>query len=392
MFIYLQDRTLHDLEDKRSRWREEVTLLTGRPIGGAVTQDIALPTISPRKSLGLMALGMSAYMAYLYYVGFEETISALARVNLAIFSTAFILALVSMLFYARSWKTITDQLGYDVSITDIFHMYMSSIFLNNLIPSGSFSGETGRIYFLSKIAGNSRFDMSAATVAATRIITAMPFIAGMALGLAYLVLRYEIPLWALVVCLASMLVLLLVGLIFVGICFADTWLWGIAKLTIKYVEKIFHREVDQELCMDIVSKFHRNMNLLSGQNRALIVSTFWGVAGWLTINLVALVAFKSLDVEISIFTIFAVYAVVVVFQALPIILPGGVGLADIIMTALFNAVGIPMHDAAAVTILIRLVELWFLTFVGGLSTAHLMRRVNNNDNNGRAKKVTTKSF
>ena len=105
-----------------------------------------------------------------------------------------------------------------------------------------------------------------------------------------------------------------------------------------------------------------------------------------------MVAFKSLDVEISIFTIFAVYAVVIVFQTLPLILPGGVGLADIIMTALFNAVGIPMHDAAAVTILIRLVELWFLTFVGGLSTAHLMRRVNNNDNNGRAKKVTTKSF
>jgi len=357
-----------------------------------VTQDIALPTISPRKSLGLIALGMSAYMAYLYYVGFEETISALARVNLAIFSTAFILALVSMLFYARSWKTITDQLDYDISITDIFHMYMSSIFLNNLIPSGSFSGETGRIYFLSKIAENSRFDMSAATVAATRIVTAIPFIVGMALGLAYLALRYEVPLWALAVCLASMLVLLLVGLIFVGICFADTWLWGIAKLTIKYVEKIFHREVDQELCMDIVSQFHRNMNLLSGQNRALIISTFWAVAGWLSINLVALVAFKSLDVEISIFTIFAVYAVVIVFQALPIILPGGVGLADIIMTALFNAVGIPMHDAAAVTILIRLVELWFLTFVGGLSTAHLMRRVNNNDNNGRAEKVTTKSF
>ena len=119
------------------------------------------------------------------------------------------------------------------------------------------------------------------------------------------------------------------------------------------------------------------MNLLAGQRRAMIISTLWAVAGWLFMNMTVLVAFKSLGLEISVFAIFVVYAVVIVFQTLPIILPGGVGLVDIIMTALFNAVGVPMHDAAAVTILTRLTQLWFLTLMGGLSTAHLMRKVNN---------------
>lgn len=354
----------------------ETNLLTGTPIRGQVTHDIELPTISAGKSIALIAFGMGVYLAYLYLVGFEKIIVHFTQVNVAIFSTGFLLALAGMLCYSMSWKKIADQLDYQVSTADMFLMYMSSIFVNNLIPSGSFSGETARIYFLDKIAGNSRIDMTSATVAATRIITAIPFIVGMSLGLTYLALCYHIPTWAMATCLIAMFVLISLGIIFVGVCFTDTWLWYITNLTIKHAEKLLHRKVDRELCLNIVSQFHQTMDLLSNQKHALVVSGLWAVAGWVLINLVAWVAFRSMGLEISLFIIFAVYAVVVVFQALPIILPGGVGLADIIMTALFSAVGVPMHDAAAATILTRLIQLWFLTLVGALSTAHLMRKVN----------------
>jgi uncharacterized protein (TIRG00374 family) len=62
-------------------------------------------------------------------------------------------------------------------------------------------------------------------------------------------------------------------------------------------------------------------------------------------------------------------------QMLPLVLPGGIGLVDIVMITLFNAVGVPMHAAVAATILTRLIQLWFLTALGGLSTAYLVRRV-----------------
>jgi uncharacterized protein (TIRG00374 family) len=53
-----------------------------------------------------------------------------------------------------------------------------------------------------------------------------------------------------------------------------------------------------------------------------------------------------------------------------------VGLVDIVMITLFNAIGVPMHEAIAATILIRVVQLWFLTAVGGLATVHLIRKIN----------------
>ena len=83
--------------------------------------------------------------------------------------------------------------------------------------------------------------------------------------------------------------------------------------------------------------------------------------------------------EIPIFAIFAVYSVIMVFQTLPLILPGGVGIVDILMVALFTAVGVSLHDAAAATILARVAQLWFHTLLGGICTAHLLRKVGNGE-------------
>ncbi|HII06518.1 MAG TPA: flippase-like domain-containing protein, partial [Methanotrichaceae archaeon] len=244
-----------------------------------------------------------------------------------------------------------------------------------LIPSGSFSGETARVYFLSKIDGASRFDASFASVAASRIITAVPFILGMTLGLAYLIFRCQVPSWVLNTCFVMMIFAVSVVVAFVGICFEERWLQRMVNLTIGPLERIVHRDLDRELCSGAVFGFQRSMHLLRHKNGAMLVSLIWAFAGWLCLEMVAFAAFRSLGFEVSLFAIFAVYSVIIVFQALPLVLPGGIGLVEILMTAIFSAVGISIYDAAAVTILIRLVQLWFLALLGGVSTVHLMRRI-----------------
>ncbi len=340
-----------------------------------MVQDVELPTIDATKSTGLVVLGLSAYFAYLYSLGFGEVAVSLSQVNLAIFGLAFLLSLLNVVFNALSWKTLVRELDYRISLLDVFFIYMSSIFLNNLIPSGSVSGETGRLYFLSKIAGNARLDSSTASVAATRIITAIPFVLGMSLGLAYLILRYEIPSWALTTCFSMIFLMVSVGVLFVGVCFSENLLQRMVNAVIDQVEWIFHRSANRNFYSDTTRQFQQSMLLLRKRNRPLIVSSFWAFAGWLSLNLVAFAAFRSLGVEVPIFAIFAVYSVIMVFQNLPLILPGGLGIVDILMTALFTAVGVSLHDAAAVTILARVAQLWFHTLVGGICTAYLLRKV-----------------
>ncbi len=354
--------------------------------------EIELPTIRPRKSIALIALGLCAYFLYLYHVGYQGVIGSLRNVDITLFSVAVVLALLGVFCDALAWKAIALKFDYRVPIRDIFLIYLSCGFMNNLIPSGSFSGETTRVYFLEKLDGGSRIDQSSATVAATRIITAIPFFLGTAIGLVYLDLATDAPPWALATCSVITLVLLFLNATFFGICFADDWLERIIFTLINYVEKIFHVHVDRMQCSNIVDRFHQSMKVLVEHKRTLFISTFWAVVGWLSMTMVAVIVFRSMGVSVPLRAVFAVYAVMIFLQMLPIFLPGGVGLVDIVMSTLFTAIGLPMHTAVASTILIRLIQLWMLTAIGGLATAYLVKKINHNAPIAGPEKCLAKGF
>ncbi len=237
----------------------------------------------------MIALGLGAYFLYLSHVGYQEVIGSLRSINVTLFSIAVVLALFGVLCDALAWRAVALKFNYKVPIWDIFLIYLSCGFMNNLIPSGTFAGETARVYFLEKLDGGSRIDQASATVAATRIITAIPFFLGTAIGLVYLDLATDAPPWALATCTIITLILLFLNATFFGICFADDWLERIIFTLINYVEKIFHIHVDRMQCSSIVSQFHQSMKVLVEHKRTLIISTFWAVAGWLSMTMVAVI-------------------------------------------------------------------------------------------------------
>jgi uncharacterized protein (TIRG00374 family) len=381
-----------DLPALNSFRRLEGRLLTTAILFDLVSHEIELPSLHPGKSIALIALGMGLYFLYLYHIGFQEIIRSLGNVDLAIFSVGFVLAILGVLFDSLAWQVIVKKFDYSVPTRDIFLIYMSCIFMNNLIPSGSFSGETARIYFLEKLAGSSRIDKTSATVAATRIITAIPFIIGTIIGLAFLVFATDVPAWALITCTSIAAFLLLINVIFLGVCYMDGWLERIVFALVNLTERVFRVRVDRIKCQRMVGQFHESMMMLIGHKRTLFISTFWAVAGWFSMILVAFLTFRSMGVEVPVRAVFAVYAVMIFLQMLPLFLPGGLGLVDIVMITLFNAIGVPMHGAVAATILIRIIQLWFLTAIGGASMAYLIRKINHNAIGPAINKSLPKSF
>jgi uncharacterized protein (TIRG00374 family) len=355
-----------------------------------VSHQIELPTLHPGKSIALIALGIGVYFLYLYHVGFNEVMRSLVNVDLAIFAVGFVLAVMGVLFDSLAWQAIVRKFDYQVPTRDIFLIYMSCIFMNNLIPSGSFSGETARIYFLDKLAGSSRIDKTSATVAASRIIAFIPFILGTIIGLAFLALATDVPRWALAACTGIAAFLLVVNAVFFGVCYVDGWLERIIFVLADQVERIFRVHIDRMKWQGVMGQFHESMIMLIDHKRTLFISTFWAIAGWFSMTLVGFVIFRSMGLEVPVRAVFAVYAVMIFLQMLPLFLPGGLGLVDIVMITLFNAIGVPMHGAIGATILIRLIQLWFLTALGGASMAYLVRKINRApirppSNNGLAK-------
>jgi len=371
---------------------KKARLLTAAIQSLDVSDQIELPTLHPGKSIFLIGIGMGVYFLYLYHVGFQEVMRSLGNVDLAILAVGFVIVLLGVLFDALSWQAIVRKFNYQVSTWDMFLIYLACIFMNNLIPTGSFSGETTRLYFLDKLAEGSRFDKTSATVAASRIIAFIPFMLGTMVGLAFLALATDVPEWALVVCTGIAAFLLLVNAIFFGVCYMDGWLERIVFALIDFLERFFRIHVDRMMSQRIMSQFHESMKMLVGHKRTLFISTFWAVIGWFSMTMVGFIVFQSMGQEVPVRAIFAVYAVMIFLQTLPLFLPGGLGLVDIVMITLFSAIGVPMHVAVGGTILIRLIQLCFLTVLGGASMAHLVRKINRNPTKIPAGSGVAKSF
>ena len=68
--------------------------------------DIELPTIHPKKSIALIAVGLFIYALYLYYAGYQDAIDSLRGAAISLFALAVILALLGVFCDALAWRAI----------------------------------------------------------------------------------------------------------------------------------------------------------------------------------------------------------------------------------------------------------------------------------------------
>jgi uncharacterized membrane protein YbhN (UPF0104 family) len=102
--------------------------------------------------------------------------------------------------------------------------------------------------------------------------------------------------------------------------------------------------------------------------RLLTAMTLLSAVSWFFECLAAYVCVRGLDLDVSLGETVAVFSLGSLAGALSF-LPGGLGVAETSMTALFRALDVPKAGAAAATVLIRLATLWFAVAVGLIGLA-----------------------
>jgi glycosyltransferase 2 family protein len=103
--------------------------------------------------------------------------------------------------------------------------------------------------------------------------------------------------------------------------------------------------------------------------RLLAAMTVVSAVSWFFECLAAYVCVRGLDLDVSLGETVAVFSLGSLAGALSF-LPGGLGVAEASMTALFRAIGdLPKAAAAAATVLIRLATLWFAVVLGLIGLA-----------------------
>jgi uncharacterized protein (TIRG00374 family) len=343
--------------------------------------DIKFPDIPFGKTAVLIVVGLAIYFGYLYLVGFDSIKDVLLHANYWYLGLAMAVALVGNGFHTAGWWVYLRDKGYKISFFKAYQMYIASIFFVNLLPTMAVSGEVSKIYFVQKSTPGSRFDKTLATCVISRILEMIPIAVGAAVGVLYLAFFYGMPLWATAFCLfiAGALAVSAAGGLIVAL--DNILLRKLSESGFRLAGRLLKKDFSERAQhIDVIlMQFDTSLKDLTNNKPLVAESLALIFIAWCFDVSIAYIAFLAIGHPVSPALVITVFSVMVILQMLPIFLPGGIGVVDIVMTTLYMTVGISTETSAGATIMVRFVTLWFLTTVGGLITLYLAKVYGKND-------------
>ncbi len=343
--------------------------------------DVRFPDIPFKKTAVLIVIGLAIYLGYLYMVGFDAVKEVLLKADYWYLGLAVLVSLTANAFHAAGWWVYLKDKGYRTPFFKGYEIYLASIFFVNLLPTMAVSGEAAKVYFVQKSTPGSRFDKTVATCVISRVLEIVPIVIGATIGVLYLAFFYGMPLWATAFCLfvaMAMGALAITGLV---VALNNALLKGLSDSGFKLLGRLLKRDMSgRARHLDaVITQFDASIKDITSKKGLVAASLALIFIAWCLDVSVAYIAFLAVGHPVSPVLVVTVFSVMVILQMLPIFLPGGIGLVDIVMTTLYMTVGIPKESAAGATIMVRFVTLWFLTTAGGLATIYLAKAHGKND-------------
>lgn len=308
--------------------------------------------------------GLFIFLLFLYFfIPFNELIETIQRVNPFYFLLAFGALFASAVFYSLTWQRLLNLLSVKTSLFKALQYVLVENFINLVIPAEPISGDLSRIYLMSKET-NENTGRIAASVFGHRILVTFVTIGSLIASTILFAIKQKPP--SLV--LEFAVIVAACGSIFIGLLVYFSlrknamerivnWL---INLLVRLLRGRWQSENLKKSAMNMLGAFHEGILALGEHPKGLILPLFLSILAWLLDILVAVFIFLSLgslEVTISLSAIVIVYSISVAIQYIPVgIIPGEVGITEIVMTSLFALLGSSQAVAACAvaTVLIRI--------------------------------------
>lgn len=323
-----------------------------------------------RKSTIFLLGGLLAYVIFLYFfVDFGAVASAIQRANALYYMLAFIAAVANILFHALIWRTLLHSLLIRPSFQKIISFFWIGSFVDILVPAESVSGEIARAYLMNKNSDGATGRITASIISHRVIYTATSLIA-LVIGSIFFNLQYGAtqPLLALII---IMIIGASISLLFlILLCLKKELVWKIINSLTKILDSIlrgrWHLSSLKPKAKTTLNSFYKGIKIISKRPKSWMLSIIFAIIAWFFNFIITYFIFTSLDVIVPVSAMLVVFSIVDALQAVPLGIPGEVGLIEIAMTALYTAIGVQAAVSASVTILVRSVTMWFKLVTGGI--------------------------
>ena len=316
---------------------------------------------SLRKWIILVALlGYAGVILYLFYfVGIGELISVLARINIIIYLFAIASLIIAYTAHTLVWFQLLKDLSIKLSFRRTLMLYWTGVFVDDLIPGG-WSGDLFKAYLLNKDP-TVQSGKAVASVVAKNMYEAVFNIGNMLLGVGLILLNYSFE-GSLLLTLGVIMTLLTLPLVILMIASfrpnsAKKVIAALFRFLSYFSKKRERLDSLQSKINKALSDYHEGIQLLLSNRRMLLKPTLLSLFAWASELITLIFVFASLGQIIP-------TDKVIIVHAISGNIPQGyafTGYSQIIITALYNALGVNLGLAASVALLDGVLIFWIKT-------------------------------
>jgi uncharacterized protein (TIRG00374 family) len=321
----------------------------------------------PNAILLVLILGLVAFVLYVYFfVNPAQVIRILSRTNLAVYAGAFAAYSLYVLFSSLVWQRLLNCLSVKISKRKALLFTWVGLFFEATVPQLGWSGEVSKTYLLAK---DSKVDAGkiGASVVGQKIFTMTMTIVALSTGLGLVLVNYSLPLAATlliaVVLALSILALTIVYYVSIKPTATKTLLNWAIKIAL-FFRKRWNPQNFRAKAEELLGKFHLGIQQLRANPKALVAPIAFAVTSFVFEISVIFLTFTALGYPVPVDRVLIVFTLTGTLQTVGVTI---FGFTEIVMTSSFTFLGIPLDLSFSVTLLTRVVNLWFRLIVSYLA-------------------------
>jgi uncharacterized protein (TIRG00374 family) len=321
----------------------------------------------PNAIVVLLILGLIAFIVYFYFfINPTQVIAILSQTNPLVYAGAFVAYSLYVFLSAVVWQRLLNSVSVKIGTRKALLYTWVGLFFEATVPQLGWSGEVSKTYLLAKDSNIDAGKIGASVVGQKIFVMTMTIVA-LALGLSSVLIGYSLPLLvtfliALVLAL-SILALALVYYVSIKPTATKTLLnWAIRAAL--FFRKRWNPQNFRLKAEELLGKFHVGIEQLRANPKALVQPIIYSVVGFVFEVSVIFLTFIALGNPVPVDKVLIVFTLTGTLQTVGITI---FGFPEIIMSISFSALGILPALSISVTLLTRVVNLWFRLIVSYLA-------------------------
>ncbi len=335
-------------------------------------------TLVKKAATILVLLGVLAIL--IVSVDWQQAYIVIQQGNPLFIAAALAVTLARFIIWSIKWRRTISPLA-SISLSKVFPVLMTGVFLNQMTPGRDTGGEPVRAYYISRYTGlKKRQALATIIVDKSGNYIAIGSFIGFAILFITLYLNVAPSIKFLFEAILILFLLAVVSAVYVkknlelpllpAKILRRIYFFGPLK---KIRGKFQSYAAFEDYVMERVTEFITTLRELMGEKKNVRDNLLLSFLIWLMVFVKTYLIFRAFGEEVSIFMVIAVEAISILLGIISFI-PGGVGATEITMITLFRSAGINTEVATAVTIVSRGIYYVFSLGLGYLSFLYLKLR------------------